>query len=131
MCNHIIANCSPTTAFGKMIKAKDVPESALKRTNARSFGMRGACVYLGLNRSPKDLGITEHSYFITDTANSVNQFQLMKNIDTNNAQAAVCLNIADPNCSPAGTTILCLTTLSAITVGQISIQKIILMKKIC
>lgn len=111
MCNHIIANCSPTTAYGKMMKAKDVPETALKRTNARSFGMRGACVYLGLNRSPKDLGITEHSYFITDTANSVNQFQLMKSIDTNNAQAAVCLNIADPNCSPAGTTILCLTTL--------------------
>ena len=111
MCKHIIANCSPTTAYGKMIKAKDVPESALKRTNARSFGMRGACVYLGLNRSPKDLGITEHSYFITDTANSVNQFQLMKSIDTNNAQAAVCLNVADPSCSPAGTTILCLTTL--------------------
>ena len=111
MCNHIIANCSPTTAYGKMMKAKDVPESALKRTNARTFGMRGACVYLGLNRSPKDLGITEHSYFITDTANSVSQLQLMKNIDTNNAQAAVCLNMADPNCSPAGTTILCLTTL--------------------
>ena len=110
-CNHIIANCSPTTVYGKMMKSKDVPESALKRTNARSFGMRGACVYLGLNRSPKDLGITEHSYFITDTANSVNQFQLMKNIDTNNAQAAVCLNIAIPDCSPAGTTILCLTTL--------------------
>lgn len=111
MCNHIIANCSPTTAFGKMMKSKDVPESALKRTNARSFGMRGACLYLGLNRSPKDLGITEHSYFITDTANSVNQFNLMKSIDTNNAQVAVCLNIADPNCSPAGTTILCITTL--------------------
>lgn len=110
-CNHIIANCSPTTAYGKMMKPKDVPESALKRTNARSFGMRGACVYLGLNRSPKDLGITEHSYFITDTANSVNQFQLMKSIDTNNAQAAVCLNISNPDCSPAGTTILCLTTL--------------------
>jgi len=110
-CNHIIANCSPTTAYGKIIKTKDVPESALKRTNARSFGMRGACVYLGLNRSPKDLGIKEYSYFITDTANSVNQFQLMKNIDTNNAQAAVCLNIANPDCSPAGTTILCLTTL--------------------
>ncbi len=111
MCDHIICNCSPTTAYGKMMKAKDIPVSALKRTNARSFGMRGACLYLGLNRSPKDLGITEHSYFITDTANSVNQFNLMKSIDTNNAQAAVCLNIADPTCSPAGTTILCITAL--------------------
>ena len=111
MCNHIIANCSPTTAYGKMMKSKDVPESALKRTNARSFGMRGACLYLGLNRSPEDLGINKHSYFITDTANSVNQFNLMKSIDTNNAQVAVCLNIADPDCSPSGTTLLCITTL--------------------
>ncbi len=111
MCKHIIANCSPTTAYGKMIKTKNVPISAIKRTNARSFGMRGACLYLGLNRSPKDLGITEHSYFITDTANSVNQYNLMKTIDTNNAQVAVCLNIADPSCSPVGTTILCITTL--------------------
>lgn len=111
MCNHIICNCSPTTAYGKMMKAKDVPESAIKRSNARSFGMRGACLYLGLNRSPKDLGINEHSYFIIDTANSVNQYNLMKSIDTNNAQAAVCLNIADPTCSPAGTTILCITAL--------------------
>lgn len=111
MCNHIICTCSPTTAYGKMIKAKNVPESAVKRTNARSFGMRGACVYLGLNRSPKDLGINEYSYFITDTANSANQFNLMKSIETNNAQAAICLNVADPECSPAGTTILCLTTL--------------------
>jgi len=111
MCKHIIANCSPTTAYGKMIKSKDVPVSALKRTNARSFGMRGACLYLGLNRSPKDLGINEHSYFITDTANSVNQYNIMKSIDSNNAQVAVCLNNANPACSPAGTTILCITTL--------------------
>ena len=34
----------------------------------------------------------------------------MKSIDTNNAMSAVCLNIANPDCSPAGTTILCLST---------------------
>ncbi len=111
MSNHIICNCSPTTVYGKMMKPKDVPLSAIKRTNARSFGMRGACLYLGLNRSPEDLGITEYSYIITDTANTVNQYNLMKSIDTNNAQTAVCLNIADPSCSPAGTTILCITAL--------------------
>jgi prolycopene isomerase len=35
----------------------------------------------------------------------------MKDIDTNNAQTAVCLNIANPSCSPAGTSILCISTL--------------------
>ena len=110
-CNHIICTCSPTTAYSKMIKKSDVPVSAVKRTNARSYGARGACVYLGLNRSPKDLGIKDYSVFITDSADTAYQFTLMKSIDSNNALAAVCLNIANPDCSPAGTTVLCLTTL--------------------
>ncbi len=109
--SHIICTCSPTVAYGKMIKSKDLPLSALKRTNARSFGARGACLYLGLNRSPQDLGIKDYSVFITDTADTEKQFNFMKSIDTNNAQAAVCLNIADPDCSPVGTTLLCISTL--------------------
>ncbi len=110
-CKHVICSCSPNMVFGKMMKKDDVPETAVKRTNARSFGARGACVYLGLNRSPKELGIENYSYFITDTADTKKQYDLMKTIATNNAQATVCLNIANPNCSPVGTTILCMTTL--------------------
>ncbi len=109
--NHIICSSSPTSVFGKMIKSENIPESALKRTNARSFGARGACLYLGLNRTPEELGIEDYSYFITDTADTEKQFELMKSINSNNAQAAVCLNIADPECSPKGTTILCITAL--------------------
>ena len=109
-CKHIICTCSPTTAYSKMMKKKDVPVSAIKRTNARSYGARGACVYLGLNRSPEELGIKDYSVFITDSADTVKQFNLMKSIETNNAQRATCLNIANPDCSPQGTTILSLST---------------------
>lgn len=110
-CNHIICSLSPNTVFGKMMKKSDVPVSALKRTNARSFGARGACLYLGLNRSPEELGLKDYSFFITDTADTKKQYALMNSIDSNNAQVAVCLNIANPDCSPSGTTILCITTL--------------------
>ncbi len=109
-CNHIICTCSPTTAYAKMMKKNDVPVSAVKRTNARNYGARGACVYLGLNRSPEDLGIEDYSVYITDSADTASQYTLMKSIDTNNAMKAVCLNIANPDCSPGGTTILCLST---------------------
>ncbi len=107
---HIICNCSPTTVYAKMIKEKDLPQSAVKRTNARTFGARGACVYLGLNRSAKDLGINDYTTFITDSADTTEQFELMKGIETNNTISAVCLNIANPECSPKNTAILCLTT---------------------
>ena len=94
-----------------MIKASDLPRSAVKRTNARSFGARSACIYLGLNRSPEELGIKDYSVFISDNSDSVEQYELMKKIETNNNISAICLNIANPECSPKGTTILCLSTI--------------------
>ncbi len=109
--NHIICNCSPTTVFGKMIKEKNVPQSAIKRTNARTFGAKGACVYLGLNKSPEELGIKNYSVYIYETGDSTEQFNLMKKIETNNCLTAVCLNIANKEASPKGTAILCLSTI--------------------
>ncbi len=109
--SHIICNCSPTTVFGKMIKGQDIPKTALKRTNARTFGARGACVYLGLNKAPEELGIKNYSVIITDSVDTTEQFNLMKKIDTNNALTAVCLNIVNKDASPKGTAILCLKTI--------------------
>ena len=109
-CRHIICTCSPTTAYAKMMKEADVPESAIKRTNARSFGARGACVYIGLNRSVKELGIKNYLTLISNTSDTVEQYEYMKKIETNNIMSAVCLNIANPDCSPNGTTILCFNT---------------------
>ncbi len=108
--NHIICSCSPTTVFGKMIKQKDIPKTAIKRTNARSFGGRSACVYLGLNRSCDELGIKNYKTVITQSSDTAEQYDLMKKIETNNNLTAVCLNIVDPDCSPVGTSILCLST---------------------
>lgn len=110
-CKHIICSCSPTVVYAKYIDKESLPESAVKRTNARKFGARSACVYLGLNRSPEELGIEDYRTIITDEADSSDQFTLMSTIETNNAQEAVCLNIANPECSPEGTTILRLSTI--------------------
>jgi prolycopene isomerase len=110
-CNHIICSTSPTTTYAKLMKSKDVPVSAVKRTNARTFGARYACVYLGLNRSAKDLGIKDYSVFINETADTAEQYTLMKSIDTNNSLRAICPNIINADASPLGTTILRLSTI--------------------
>ncbi len=107
---HIICTCSPTLAYGKLIKDKNIPQSAAKRANARTFGPRGACVYLGLNRPPQELGIKDYEIFVSSIADTSKQYEQMKKIDTNSNFSAVCLNIANPQCSPKGTTILCLST---------------------
>lgn len=107
----IICNCSPTTALTRLIKPKDVVKSAAKRVNAAGFGVRAAVLYLGLNRSPEELGIKDYSVLITDTASSEKQQKLMKTLDGNNTVIAVCPNVIMSERSPQGTSILTLTTL--------------------
>ena len=107
----IICNSSPNNAIAKMLDPADVPEKARRRTNARRFAGRGFTMFLGLDRSPDELGINEHCYMIFDTADTAKQVQTMRSIETNNAQATCCLNRAVPGCSPDGTTIMYFTTL--------------------
>lgn len=108
---HVIANCSPHLVFGKMLEEKSVTEKMVRATNARTFAGRGLTLFLGLNKSAKELGIESHNYFIYDTADSVKQYDLMKKIDTNHVQATVCLNKAYPECSPKGTCMMYFTTM--------------------
>ena len=107
---HVIANCSPHNVYGKLLDADAVPQRALQLTNFRKLSGRGFTVFLGLNKSPEELGIKDHNYFIYDTCDNVKQYELMKLL-RGSGQATVCLNNADPDCSPKGTTILYMTTL--------------------
>lgn len=106
---HVIANCSPHLVYGKMMD--NVPVEIVKETNARKFAGRGFSIFLGLNKSADELGITNHNYFLYDTMDTVKQYDLMKKISTNEGQATVCLNRAYPDCSPKGTCIMYFTTL--------------------
>lgn len=106
---HVIANCSPHIVYGKMMDKVD--ERIVKETNARKFAGRGFTMFLGLNKSADELGITNHNYFLYDTMDTVKQYDLMKTIESNEVQATVCLNRAYPECSPEGTTMMYFTTL--------------------
>lgn len=106
---HVISNVSQHNVFGKMILPEDVPEWEIKKANAREFAMRGFALFLGLNRSHEELGIKDHCYMIYDTIDTRRQYELSKSIETNNVQATVCPNVADPDCSAPGTSILYFT----------------------
>ena len=71
--NHVIADCSPHTVFGKMMDKKSVSEKVVRATNARTFAGRGFSLFLGLNKTAEELGIKSHNYFIYDTADTVKQ----------------------------------------------------------
>lgn len=105
---HIIANTSQHNVFGNMIK--DVPVQAKKLTNARELAGRGFSIFLGLNKSAEEIGLNDHSYFITKTLDSKVQYESMKNLN-NTSHIAVCLNNVIKDASPKGTSIMYFTTL--------------------
>lgn len=107
----VICNCSPHNVFGKMIDKKDIPQYEIKKANARTFGGRGFCVFLGLNKSAEELGLKDYSYFIFPDMDTVKQFRRMSQPETNDVQNTVCLNAINPDASPEGTCMLCMTTL--------------------
>ena len=106
---HVVANCAPHVVFGRMMEG--VSEEVVKATNARKFAGRGFTMFLGLDKSPEELGVENHNYFIYDTSDSAKQYMLMRTLRDNDVQATVCLNKAYPDCSPEGTTMMYFTTL--------------------
>ncbi len=107
----VVCNCSPHNVFGKMMKQDEIPEYDLKRANFRTFGGRGFCVFLGLNKSAEELGLKDYSYFIFPDMDTATQFRRMAKPETNDVQNTVCLNAVYPEASPKGTSMLCMTTL--------------------
>lgn len=107
----VICNCSPHSVYGKLIKSEEISEYEKKKTNMRTLGGRGFCVFLGLNKSAEELGLKDYSYFIFPDMDTVSQFKRMARPETNEVQNTVCLNAINKEASPDGTCMLCMTTL--------------------
>ncbi|MCQ2792662.1 MAG: FAD-dependent oxidoreductase [Bacilli bacterium] len=108
---HVIANCSPHNVYSTMLDKKAIPEKALKLANFQKFSGRGFTIFLGLNKSPEELGIKQHSYFVYSSSDNLKVYKQMSKLPHIAGQATVCLNNALKDCSPKGTTILYITTL--------------------
>ncbi|NCA67007.1 MAG: NAD(P)/FAD-dependent oxidoreductase [Clostridia bacterium] len=111
---HIISNATAHTVYSSMIEpACAVPPIAIKSANARRVGPGGYVVYLGLNKTAEELGLKDYSYFIYHSTDTEKLYDSMKRRGNDIIQATVCLNVANPGCSPEGTSIMSFTTLFA------------------
>lgn len=111
---HVISNASPSRVFSSLIYPEsEIPKAAYRNINTRKEGFSLFVVYMGLNKSREELGLTDYSYFISPHMDTAALYDAAGDINASEiTQAAVCLNAAIPDCSPPGTTIL------TITIGQ-------------
>ncbi|MBQ4067564.1 MAG: NAD(P)/FAD-dependent oxidoreductase [Clostridia bacterium] len=110
LCDYVVANCWPDTAYGALIEKEQAPEKALRLQNARTPASLFFTVYLGLNRTSEELGIKDYSVFLYNGADSLKQYRDCNSLDTC-FMIANCLNCAIPDSSPEGTSTIFITTM--------------------
>ena len=101
----IISNIIPNNVYNRS-PDKVIPTMAKKLTNARKFGMTFVTIYLGLDCSYQELGITDYSTFISCDPDPRVQFNKRKDFGM---YVVNCLNKALPDSSPEGTCTLFFT----------------------
>lgn len=106
---HIICNANPHVVYANMIPKDLIPEREIKLANARKHSSRAYVLYLGLNKSPEELGINDYSYFILENMDTEDAYKSMGRIETNNYNIALCYNIVNPDISEKGTTVMSFT----------------------
>ncbi|MDX9823011.1 MAG: FAD-dependent oxidoreductase [Syntrophales bacterium] len=110
---YVISNASPNLVFGNLIHPPDAaPPDACRLANARSTGASAFVVYLGLDAPPEKLNIESYGYFIGPDMDTEKAYRNFFAFEAPRMQAAVCVNNANPACSPPGTTILSMTALA-------------------
>lgn len=115
MADMVLANINPDIIYGKMMPKSLVPEREKKLSAARNrnFGARMFAIYLGLNKTPEELGIKDYSIFLSGSADSEKEYASLRKMDTNDYSIFLCYNIANPKASPEGTSMCSFTTMFA------------------
>lgn len=109
--NQIVCNAYPTAAYGSMIDPAEVPKRAVKLVNSRDLALSFTTVYLGMNKTIEELGITAYSNFIAPVSDSNEQQKMATNTHEYCGYVILnCLNDIIPDCTPEGTSQLFLTT---------------------
>ncbi|MDO5563776.1 MAG: NAD(P)-binding protein [Eubacteriales bacterium] len=111
--NYVLANINPDILYGKMIPKNVLPDREKRLSSARNrhFSGRMLCVYLGLNKDYKDIGIKDYSIFLPSLADSKKEYLSMQNKNTNNFSIFLCYNVVNADASPKGTCICSFTTM--------------------
>ncbi len=103
----------PNKVYGQMIEpASEVPEAAFKLVNARKMSVTCFSVILQLDASPEELNIHSYSVFSSEIPFDCDVFwEEGKHPGNWSYLSTICLNLANPNCTPQGRTSLSITVL--------------------
>ena len=109
----VLSNASTLTTYLDLIGPEHVPEQVFHEMRGSSIGTSAMTIYLGFDRTPDELGITNATTFIGGVAGAEREYDMTKTLGFNEEWmlGLTCYTKMDPSFSPPGTTMAVLLTL--------------------
>lgn len=105
-CPLVISNASPDLVYRELVYPKsEVPEKAMKLCNSRTMGSSLFVVYMGLDATAEELGITEYHNFTAEHWDNDYMDEASYKLEVPLYQGAICYNKAYPEFTAPGTCI--------------------------
>ena len=115
----VISNLDPSSTCRDLIGVERVPQRYWRKLQQCVVGPGSFNIYMGLARSPEELGLTDYEVFVNSNTDIESQYiecrDLPRLFDAEPPAAPcvamTCYNLADPGISPLGTSLVSMTTL--------------------
>ena len=111
-CPWVISNADPIHTCMELVGSKNLPDSFLRDIETYTPSAGISSIYLGLDAAPAELGLNEHSVFITEMDGKSGTPVMNSNRDEMFIQGAGLANYSatDPDYGPRGTTMVAINT---------------------
>jgi len=110
-CDSVISNTSPIHTFNELLDAETPPEQVANDFKSRRVGTSAFVLYLGLDCTPEEIGISAASTFIIDDRDEELAHKNMEAMVPPCHTMVTCYNYDDPSFAPEGKSTLSLLCL--------------------
>ena len=110
---YVVSNASKITTYADLIGSGNLPASAFEEMRGSTVGASAATVYVGFDRSPEELGITNPTTFIGSTPDCDREYEMTKTREFGDDAGLLmtCYTAMDPSFSPPGTSVAAIIAL--------------------
>ena len=110
-CKHVVSNASSIITYNELLDHDHPPLQVSEDFKSRRMGTSAFVIYMGLDCTPQELGVTAASNFICLTQDEEKVHDVMQTMDDPIAGMLTCYNFDDPSFAPEGKSIVTLVCL--------------------
>lgn len=110
-CSAVVSNASSIITYNELLDHDQPPIAVREDFKSRRMGTSAFVLYMGLDCTPEELGVTAASNFICTTQDENLVYEGMQSMDELHAGMLTCYNFDDPSFAPEGKSIVTLVNL--------------------